>query len=514
MSLKGSRVKIESSRKAGVIISYAYSIVQILVQLLYVPILLKGIGQAEYGLYQFVGSIMAYLTVINTVLASSVTKFYSKAYLQDDSELMENTLAIAKRLFWIISFVAVVVIVFVGIIVVYSYSNSFSTAQLFEMSLMFVVLAADMVVVMNNIISIAVITAHEKFVFLRLSQLITAILQPLLVVVFMHFWPSALLVTCMTFLANLLCALIQRLFVSSILKAKATFHGMDWKLAKEMLLFSSAVILVAFSDQVFWKSGQLILGYFYGADLIAVFAIGAQIYSVYMVLGTSISTVFLPKVTDIVLHSVDSVADLSRLFIKVGRISFYVAFLVLSGFAIFGQDFITLWAGHEFADAYWVAMIVMVPFTVDIIQNLGLIIMQVKDVYQFRGYMNAAIAVINVFISIFLCRLSGVTGSAISTAVSIAIGNGLIMNWYYAKKLDMDILQFWKNILSILVPLLITSFGFNAIWTYFDWHGWSALVTGGLIYSLLYMVVSIIFCFDAYEREFARRFVGPIIRNI
>lgn len=91
---------------------------------------------------------------------------------------MENTLAIAKRLFWIISFVAVVVILFVGIIVIYSYSNSFSTAQLYEMSLMFVVLAADMVVVMNNIISIAVITAHENFVFLRLSQLVTAILQP------------------------------------------------------------------------------------------------------------------------------------------------------------------------------------------------------------------------------------------------------------------------------------------------------------------------------------------------
>ena len=70
------------------------------------------------------------------------------------------------------------------------------------------------------------------------------------------------------------------------------------------------------------------------------------------------------------------------------------------------------------------------------------------------------------------------------------------------------------NIFSFLVTLLFSSFGFYAIWTYFDWHGWSALVTGGLIYSLLYMVVSIIFCFDAYEREFARRFVGPIVRNI
>lgn len=505
-------MKIESNRKAGVIISYAYSIVQILVQLLYVPILLKGIGQAEYGLYQFVGSIMAYLTVINTVLASSVTKFYSKAYLQDDSELMENTLAIAKRLFWIISFVAVVVILFVGIIVVYSYSNSFSSAQLYEMSLMFVVLAADMVVVMNNIISIAVITAHEKFVFLRLSQLITAILQPLLVVVFMHFWPSALLVTCMTFLANLLCALIQRLFVSNILKAKSTFHGMDWRLAKEMLLFSSAVILVAFSDQVFWKSGQLILGYFYGADLIAVFAIGAQIYSVYMVLGTSISTVFLPKVTDIVLHSKTAATDLSQLFIKVGRISFYVAFLVLSGFAIFGQDFIALWAGSDFADAYWVALIVMVPFTIDIVQNLGLTIMQVMDVYQFRGYMNAAIAVINVFVSVFLCKIYGVTGAAMATAFSIAIGNGFIMNWYYAKKINLNIYQFWKNIFAIFTPLLITCFGFNTIWAFFDWHGWSAIVAGGMIYSLLYAVVAYIGCFDAYEKESVKRIVRPILR--
>lgn len=510
MSLKGSLVKIESSRKFGVIISYAYSIVQILVQLLYVPILLKGIGQAEYGLYQFVGSIMAYLTVINTVLASSVTKFYSKAYLQNDSELMENTLAIAKRLFWIISIVAVIVIFFVGMIVVHSYANSFSGPQLYEMSLMFVVLAADMVVVMNNIISIAVITAHENFVFLRLSQLVTAIVQPLLVVVFMRFWPSALLVTCMTFLANLLCALIQRLFVSNFLKAKSTFHGMDWKLAKEMLLFSSAVILVAFSDQIFWKSGQLILGYFYGADLIAVFAIGAQIYSVYMVLGTSISTVFLPKVTDIALHSDCVAKELSYLFIKVGRISFYVAFLVLSGFTIFGQEFVTLWAGSDFSDAYWVALIVMVPFTVDIIQNLGLTIMQVMDVYQFRGYMNTCIAVINVFMSVLFCKMYGVTGAAISTAISITIGNGLIMNVYYFKKLNLNILLFWKSITSIFVPLFVTGCVFYIIWAFLGLHGWGALVAGGLSYSILYAGVSYILCFDSYEKWSVKRFVEPL----
>ena len=142
-----------SNRQIGVVVSYIYSAVQIIVQLLYVPILLSGIGQSEYGLYQFVGSIMSYLTIINTVLAAGVTKYYSKAYIEGNSTLMENTLAIAKRLYWIISAIAVLIIGAVGIVVVNAYTNSFSSAQLSEMSLMFIVLAADMVVVMNNTIS-------------------------------------------------------------------------------------------------------------------------------------------------------------------------------------------------------------------------------------------------------------------------------------------------------------------------------------------------------------------------
>ena len=41
------------NRKKGMVVSYVYSLSSIIVSLIYVPLLLQGIGAEEYGLYQF-----------------------------------------------------------------------------------------------------------------------------------------------------------------------------------------------------------------------------------------------------------------------------------------------------------------------------------------------------------------------------------------------------------------------------------------------------------------------------
>lgn len=493
-----------SNRQAGVLMSYAYSITQIVVQLIYVPLLLAGIGKAEYGVYQLVGSIMAYLTVINTVLAAGITKFYSKAYLEGDREKMENTLAIAKRIHWVISAIAVAVIAIVGFISVRVYANSFTSPQLHEMGMMFVVLAIDMVVIMNNTINIAVITAHERFVFLKGTQLFTALLQPCLVLICMRIWPSAFMVACCTLSANLLCAILQRVFAQSVLKTRYTYHGMDKQLVKEMLQFSSAAVLVALSDQVFWKSGQLVLGYFRGAEDVAVFAIGAQIYSVYIVIGTTVATVFLPKITDLYLHSKHPEKEASSLFITVGRISLYVSLFILLAFAILGPEFIRLWAGEGYQEAYLVALIVMIPYTVDIIQNLGLTILQVVNRYQFRGYLNSGLAILNIAITIPLVILSGIVGASIASAISVIIGNCIIMNLYYWKRIGLDIPAFWKNIARITLPLFFIGLIGLFIWNSLNIQGWGALICFGIGFFILYLLVAQRFCFNEYERGIVR----------
>ena len=75
-----------SARQRGVIFSYIYRALQMIVQLIYVPLLLSTLGQSEYGLYQLVGSVMSYLVSINGVLASGVGRFYCMYKAEDDSK--------------------------------------------------------------------------------------------------------------------------------------------------------------------------------------------------------------------------------------------------------------------------------------------------------------------------------------------------------------------------------------------------------------------------------------------
>ena len=167
-----------NKRRVGVIVSYVYSITQVVVNLIYVPVLLGGIGQSEYGLYQTIGSIISYLSIINSTFSAGAVRFYSKYYVLGDEEGMANTLGILKRIYriaYIIVFAAT--LIFMGIVNIV-YQKSFSPWELQESCLLLAVLAFNLVLTMNNTISIACITAHEEFAFLKITQLITLVLQP------------------------------------------------------------------------------------------------------------------------------------------------------------------------------------------------------------------------------------------------------------------------------------------------------------------------------------------------
>lgn len=178
-----------NSRRVGALLSYVYMAVNVLVQLIYVPLLLGSIGRDEYGMYQLIGSIMAYVISINGVLSAGVGRFYCKYIAEGDREKAENTLAISRRIYWIMSVLALLAVGILTFIFRIVYSSSFTSAQIEECTGMLLVLGINTVVTMNNTVSIAAITAHERFVFLKLSSLVVLIAQPILVIFFTGFSP-------------------------------------------------------------------------------------------------------------------------------------------------------------------------------------------------------------------------------------------------------------------------------------------------------------------------------------
>ena len=218
-------------------------------------------------------------------------------------------------------------------------------------------------------------------------------------------------------------------------------------------MFTFFIFINQIIDQINWSVDKFLLGRFAGTTAVAVYGVGGQINSMYIEFSSSVSNVFVPKVNRIVAEAGDD-RELTKLFTKVGRIQFIILGLILSGFTFFGIPFIKIWAGPEYGASYAVVLLLIIPVTVPLIQNLGIEIQRAKNMHKVRAVVYLAIAIANVFISIPLIKIMGPAGAALGTAISLIAGNVIFMNWYYHARIGMNMFYFWKEIAKF-VPALI-----------------------------------------------------------
>lgn len=210
-------------------------------------------------------------------------------------------------------------------------------------------------------------------------------------------------------------------------------------------------------DQIYWNTDQFILGIVAGTIPVAVYAIAMQFIKIYMQFSTSISGMFLPRVSMMVANEASSL-ELTELMVKYGRLQYIIMSYILSGFILFGQPFINMWAGINYRDAYYIIILIMLPLSIPLIQNVGVSILYAKNLQGFRSLILITIAILNVIISLPLAKEFGGIGAALATTVSLIVGNIVCMNIYYHYKIGINMKNFWVNIILMSVPVLIAMF--------------------------------------------------------
>ncbi|MCM1121700.1 MAG: oligosaccharide flippase family protein, partial [Eubacterium sp.] len=437
-----------NERKRGIFISYLQTIVAICVSLLYVPILLNLLGKDEYGLYQMVGSFFSFITIFKSSISNGVLKYYCKALQQTDKKTLENTLANARVIYRVISIIVLSLSVVIIIAFRIIYAASLQKSQIEEATWMLGLLFIDLLISTSNAIYVASVFAYEKFTLDRLITLAAQILQPIVCLSVVYFYPYAIYIVIIQVIMDAGIALMKYKYSIHILGVSIHMYSYDKQILKGILSLAGFILFSNIADQIFWKTDQLVLGKYLSTAVVAVYSIAMQINMCYMNIGIAISSVFFPKLSSLN-EKEDGINQMSNLFAEIGKYAYMILLLILSGFIVFGREFIALWVGDEYLDAYIITLIVIIPYTIDIIQHMGLSILQIVGKYAFRAKMYFISAIINMAFTIILVRQLGMIGAAMSTGISLLIVNGIIMNIYYQKKVGMDLLVFWKNIIEI-----------------------------------------------------------------
>ena len=221
----------------------------------------------------------------------------------------------------------------------------------------------------------------------------------------------------------------------------------------------------------------------------------------------------MPRVTKMAVKDT-SPAKFTALFIKVGRLQFLLISFIVSAFVAFGRQFIALWAGAVYEESYYVALLVMIPVTVPLIQNTGLNILYAMNKHQFRSVVYLCIAVLNVGLTFWWVEKYGIIGAAMATCIAYVIGNILIINWYYYKKIGIDIPLFWKNILRMCPVMLLMGTAGWLVLNWLDVHSWLTFFTLAAAYTVLYWAFAYFFMMNDYEKNFVKTPLRKVLSRL
>ena len=296
------------------------------------------------------------------------------------------------------------------------------------------------------------LVGHERFTVSSLVQFGGTLLKILLWVILIKLSVGVLWIAVVDLVISAVRFLFCVGYATIVLHEIPRLYYFDRKKLMEIVLFGAAILLQAIVNQVNNNVDTILLGAIVtDKSIITMYSSALTIYAIYNSLISVIANFFLPKATRLITQKASG-EELTDFVIGSGRFQAVLATACVLGFALFGQNFISIWIGDKYSDAYWVTLMLMIPVTIPLVENVMISVLDASLKRIYRSVTLVVMAILNVVVSIALVHILGFWGAAIGTVVSMLVGHGILMNVYYAKTFKLQIAKMFYSIFKGILP--------------------------------------------------------------
>lgn len=496
----------KSQIKIGALLSYISLGVGFIVSISYTPFMLRMMGQSEYGLYALVLTIVSYLSLMDFGFGAALVRYTSLFRSSGKHNKLPSLYGMFIFLYSMVGIICLIIGYGLFLSTDAFFQNTLTETELSKAKIMVLVITVYLSISFPLSIFGAIITAYERFVFLKIMNIVRTLLVPIIMIPFLLFGYKSVTMAIVLVTVGFLVTLSNIYYCFKQIKIKVSFHYFDKVLLKEIMFFSVLVFLKILLERLYWSSGQFILGATIGTSAVAIFSIALQMKGYYESFSQAIGNLFLPRLTSINSTFFD-INTTNELFIRVGRLQFHILSYILCVYLIFGKQFINFWAGHNYEMAYYDSLIIIIPYSIPLIQSLGNSLIQAINIQKIQLPVYLITVFITIIISVILSPKYGALGCSIAIGTAIIIGEVLLMNWIYWKRIGLDILKFWKEIGKIFIPsLIIFIIGFIAF-QQFSNKNIFLLSLHIIFFTLVYFPAIYYFSMNFYEKNLIKSFI-------
>ena len=446
----------KDEKKNGVFLSYFLIGLNSIVGVIYTPILLETLGHSDYALYSLSTNIIGFLVFLDFGLNIGIVRYISKYLSSNNEHKLPSFYGMFLIVFIFISFLILMFGFLIHQNVDLFYNLTMTIDELTKLKKLIVIMFATMTICFPFNLFLAIITANEHFTFLKTVMISRIIINTILLIFFLKMGYGIVFLVTITSFFNFLVVFTNYMFCKFKLKISIKFNDFDKEKLIKVIKFSFLIFTITIFEKIIWSGSQIILGMHVSTYILSIFSIAFLLQQIYASFSTAFSGVFLPKITSMVVNN-RSDEEISNLFLRSGRIQFYLIFLIFTGFLIFGKAFIYFWAGAEFQSAYSIALFFFFPLSILSFQSLGKVILTSRNQLGTMSITYLITALLSVFLMIILAKEYGVNGIVFSVVIPLILGPVVYMNLYYHFKQSLNMVKFWSEIIKIgILPIFFS----------------------------------------------------------
>lgn len=504
-----------NQKRVGIILSYVNLILGMVINLYITPLLITTLGDVDYSIYKVMQSFAGPLTMFHLGISAIVTRSIVRYKATEDytEEQKQNTLAHSLLASGVMSLFVVAAGAVMWCLIPTIYGGNYDADSISLGQTIFIIFVLASVFHMMTDAFSGCVIGHEKFAVSAATQLGRNLLRLLLLAVLMMCNMGVVAVVSVDLILSISVFVFTLAYSFGKLHERPKFIYFDKQQIKEILLFGSAILLQALVNQVNNNVDTIILGAMINEKaIITMYSSALAIYAIYNSLVSVITNFFLPKATKLIVNNASGV-ELTDFVIGPGRFQAIIAVGCVCGFALFGMNFITIWIGKKYIDAYWVTLMLMIPVTIPLVENAAISILDASLKRMFRSVVLVIMAVLNVGASIVLVSFFGFWGAAWGTVLSLIIGHGFLMNIYYAKTYKMEIGRMLFSIFKGILPAGLAASALCLPLVFFLSNTTLLFLVKCLSFVIIYFVFLWLFGMNSSEKDIFRNSFSKVMRR-
>lgn len=480
----------------------------LLVAFFLAPYLIRQLGDARYGVWIFVESILAYFTLFDLGIAAGVVRFTAKYHAEKNQNELNRLASACLALF--LGLGAIAFVLGFALTPLFTPMMSKSGMQTSEIATFTLLMLGNLALSLPLSVFPSILDGLERFAAKSLVRIVFLAGRTLAIVLLMQREPSlirlAVIFTISTLAEHLVMAILCWIYLPRL---RFGLRFVDREMLKRVKGYSLNAFLAMIAGRVSVQSGAILIGIFLSAPEITWFAIALRLVEFAKALLRSATTTLTPAISS--LEASGDIAAIRRILLKGTRWVLYLILPVHIGLIMFGSPFLTIWLGSpDYAmRCYPTLVILSATLTLVLAQSVAARILYGMGRLRLFALMALGEAALNLGLSLLLVQSLGIVGIAWGSAIPnllfcvfVIVYACSILNVGWREYLR----ETWlRPMLVASIPLAIWLAGWNVV----GWASMALAIAAGLApYALAILAVEHQFRFAAKRVSFES---GPIV---